>query len=52
MERSVIREHDVNEVTQNFAALHPRYEALPAPDGQITWAIYRPLCPAPFTKIF
>jgi len=22
------------------------------PEGQITWSIYRPLCPAPFEKIF
>ena len=28
------------------------HEVLNPPDGQITWAIYRPLCPAPFEKIF
>ena len=42
--------HGLNDGDGFREALNPSYD--PLPDGQITWAIYRPPCPAPFVKIF
>jgi hypothetical protein len=42
--------HDPNDGDGFREALNPSNDLLP--DGQITWAIYRPPCPAPFAKIF
>jgi hypothetical protein len=42
--------HDPNDGDGFREALNPSYDLLP--DGQITWAIYRAPCLAPFAKIF